>query len=558
MIRMKKLWILLSFSLLSCTAVSAANDKTNDKAALKAARALIGRVTPGYEQQYVLERIPADPATGEDVFEIDSDKKGKVVLRGNNPVALASAFHWYLKYTCGAQLSWFGDQLNLPERLPRPARKERRTIAGREYLEAVGRRISTLIDDFDPTGIVAMQAWSIREPIVRQFPKERLVVLDLNGSTYPGKENFWGYPFVADNLHNFGGRINLHGDLPLVASNQYRTARLRAANAVGSGLFMESIVQNPVYYALAFEMPMHRDSIDAAEWLDAYTTRAYGAESEAAKRAWRILSAGPYGPGTNGVESSSIIAARPDIDVKKSGPNAGFRIPYDPKSLYEAERLLLQDSAQLGGSSLYRFDVMDLQRQIMSNLGQEIHRTAAAVYKTGDKAAFKKHSERFLELLLDVDTLLASRTEWNFDRWISDARGWGTTAEEQELLERDATALVTYWGFTPGYTCQQFDYSWREWAGLIRRYYYGRWQQFYEMLEASLEAGVPYSEAGTKMSHGREAFRGNAFYDKLADWEIAFVATPKTDIDPTPRGDEIELARRMFDKYTHLAKEYYR
>ena len=42
MIRMKKLWILLSFSLLSCTAVSAANDKTNDKAALKAARALIG------------------------------------------------------------------------------------------------------------------------------------------------------------------------------------------------------------------------------------------------------------------------------------------------------------------------------------------------------------------------------------------------------------------------------------------------------------------------------------------------------------------------------------
>ncbi len=240
MIRMKKLWILLSFSLLSCTAVSAANDKTNDKAALKAARALIGRVTPGYERQYVLERIPADPATGEDVFEIDSDKKGKVVLRGNNPVALASAFHWYLKYTCGAQLSWFGDQLNLPERLPRPARKERRTIARREYLEAVGRRISTLIDDFDPTGIVAMQAWSIREPIVRQFPKERLVVLDLNGSTYPGKENFWGYPFVAGNLHNFGGRINLHGDLPLVASNQYRTARLRAANAVGSGWRGES------------------------------------------------------------------------------------------------------------------------------------------------------------------------------------------------------------------------------------------------------------------------------------------------------------------------------
>lgn len=753
MIRMKKLFVLWACCLLGCSVVSAANapasSRTNDKATLRAARALIGRVTPGYEKQYVLETLSADPASGEDVFEIDS-RNGKVVLRGNNPVALASAFHWYLKYTCGAQLSWFGDRLNLPKRLPLPAAKERRVINGRyrayfnyctlsytapwwdwerwqreidfmamnginlplqpigleavwyetllrmgftdleartflvgpahqawqwmpnierfggplpkswieshtklarqifarelelgmqpiqqgftgyvpkqlaekyptariaqqpewygfegvsqldpldplfdrmgrlfmrmqdslfgshgiyaadpfhesappvagdAYLQAVGRKISGLINDFDPQGIVAMQAWSIREPIVRQFPKERLVVLDLNGSTYPGKENFWGYPFVAGNLHNFGGRINMHGDLPLLASNQYRTARRRAANAVGSGLFMESIVQNPVYYAMAFEMPMHRDSIDTAEWLDAYTLRAYGAESEAAKRAWRILLAGPYGPRTNGVESSSIIAARPAIDVKKSGPNAGFRIPYDPLSLYAAQGLLLQDSARLRGSSLYRFDVVDLQRQIMSNLGQEIHRAAAAAYRAGDRAAFQVHSGRFLDLLLDVDTLLASRTEWNFDRWVSDARSWGTTPEEKELLERDATALVTYWGFTPGYTCQQFDYSWREWAGLIRRYYYGRWKQFYEMLDASLTSGTPYSEADARMSHGREAFRGNAFYDRLADWEIAFVATPKTDIDPTPRGDEVELARRMFDKYIQLAKEYYR
>lgn len=745
----KKIFTLLSFFLIGLAARAAQLPAISDKAAVKAARGLIGRVTPGYEKQYVLEIIPADPQSGEDVFEVDA-RKGKVVLRGNNPVALASAFHWYLKYTCRAQLSWFGDQLNLPERLPLPAAKERRTIGGKyrayfnyctlsytapwwdwerwqreidfmamnginmplqpigldavwyetllrmgftdleartflvgpghqawqwmtnieqfggplpkswidshvelgrrifarqlelgmkpiqqsftgyvpklmaekypeakiaqqpewygfegvsqldpldplfdrmghtfmqvqdsifgsygiysadpfhesappvntpEYLSAVGKKISKLIDDFDPRGIVAMQAWSIREPIATQFPKDRLVVLDLNGSTYPNKKNFWGYPFVAGNLHNFGGRINMHGDLALLASNQYATARKKAPNAVGSGLFMESIVQNPVYYAMAFEMPMHRDTIRPSEWLDAYTVRAYGAESDAAQQAWAILLKGPYGPGTNGVESSSIIAARPAIDVKKSGPNAGFNIPYDPKSLYEAERLLLQDAEKLETSEIYRFDVVDVQRQIMSNLGQEIHKAAAAAYKAGDMAGFKKHSGRFLELLLDVDALLATRTEWNFDRWVSDARSWGATTEEKDLLERDATALVTYWGFTPGYMCQQFDYSWREWAGLIRRYYYNRWKMFYDMLAEALASGKPYSEAGAKMSNGREAFRGNEFYDRLADWEIDFVATPKTDIDPAPNGDEIETARKMFDKYSELAKEYYR
>lgn len=746
---LKKIFTWFTLCLAGMAAQAAKAPAMNDKAVVKAARELIARVTPGYEKQYVLEVIPTDAQSGEDVFEVDA-RKGKVVLRGNNPVALASAFHWYLKYTCKAQLSWFGDQLNLPERLPLPAAKERRTIGGKyrayfnyctlsytapwwdwerwqreidfmamnginmplqpigldavwyetllrmgftdleartflvgpghqawqwmtnieqfggplpkswidshvelgrrifarqlelgmkpiqqsftgyvpklmaekypeaeiaqqpewygfegvsqldpldplfdrmghtfmqvqdsifgsygiysadpfhesappvntpEYLSAVGKKISKLIDDFDPRGIVAMQAWSIREPIATQFPKDRLVVLDLNGSTYPNKKNFWGYPFVAGNLHNFGGRINMHGDLALLASNQYATARKKAPNAVGSGLFMESIVQNPVYYAMAFEMPMHRDTIRPSEWLDAYTVRAYGAESDAAQQAWAILLKGPYGPGTNGVESSSIIAARPAIDVKKSGPNAGFNIPYDPKSLYEAERLLLQDAEKLETSEIYRFDVVDVQRQIMSNLGQEIHKAAAAAYKAGDMAGFKKHSGRFLELLLDVDALLATRTEWNFDRWVSDARSWGATTEEKDLLERDATALVTYWGFTPGYMCQQFDYSWREWAGLIRRYYYNRWKMFYDMLAESLASGKPYSETGAKMSNGREAFRGNEFYDRLADWEIDFVATPKTDIDPAPNGDEIETARKMFGKYSELAKEYYR
>lgn len=435
-------------------------------------------------------------------------------------------------------------------------------VKGDEYLAAVGRTIQDLIAECDPNGVVAMQAWSIRKPIVTSFAKNKLIILDLNGATFAGHENFWGYPFIAGNLHNFGGRINLHGDMALVASNQYVKAREKAPNIVGSGLFMESILQNQSYYAMAFEMPTHATGFDPAEWLDAYTTRAYGAESASARQAWRLLLEGPYKPGTNNVEKSSVIAARPAIDVKKSGPNDGFHIPYDPQILIRAEGLLLADSALLRNSPIYRFDVIDIQRQMMSNLGQAIHRRAAEAYKSGDREAFKLHSGRFLEMLLDVDRMLASRSEWNFDQWVSDARRWGTTQQEKDLLERDATALITYWGFTPGYECKQFDYSWREWAGLIKRYYHARWKMLYDMLDESLVAtlttgAAPYSESDAKINHGREAFRGNDFYDKLADWEIAFVATPKTDIDPTPKGDEVALAAEMFAKYSVLANEYY-
>ena len=97
------------------------------------------------------------------------------------------------------------------------------------------------------------------------------------------------------------------------------------------------------------------------------------------------------------------------------GPNAGFNIPYDPQSLIEAEVCLLKDAEQLKGSGPYRFDIVDVQRQIMSNLGQEIHKKAAEAFKKKDKEAFALHSGRFLELLKDVDILLRTCTEFNFD-----------------------------------------------------------------------------------------------------------------------------------------------
>lgn len=99
--------------------------------------------------------------------------------------------------------------------------------------------------------------------------------------------------------------------------------------------------------------------------------------SPATQKAWMLLLEGPYRQGTNGTEKSSIVAARPALDVKKSGPNAGLEIPYDPALIIRAQSLLLEDADKLSASRPYRFDLVDVQRQMMTNLGQLIHRKAA-------------------------------------------------------------------------------------------------------------------------------------------------------------------------------------
>ena len=461
---MKRILLLICCTILSFACVMA-KDKPGKKDSRKAIYELIERITPGYSKQFTLRLIPAE--NGQDVYEI-AGKKGKIELAGNNSVALATAYNQYLKYTCKAHLSWFGDQLNLPAVLPAPIQKVRNQIQGKhrvymnyctvsysapwwdwkrwereldymamnsinmplsvvgleavwyntllkygftdqeartfltgpghfawqwmqniqsyggplpkawidshiglgkqimerelelgmqpiqqgfsgyvpremkdkfpnakiklqgswcgfkgaaqldptdslfqafgrdfleeqkklygahglyaadpfhesappvntpEYLSAVGQAIHHLFKGFDSQAVWAMQAWSLREPIVKAVPKSDLLILDLNGGRSAQANPCWGYSVVAGNLHNFGGRINLHGDLPLIASNQYAAARKRSPNVCGSGLFMESIIQNPVYYDLAFEMPVHADSISIENWLCNYAERRYG------------------------------------------------------------------------------------------------------------------------------------------------------------------------------------------------------------------------------------------------------------------------------------------
>lgn len=107
----------------------------------------------------------------------------------------------------------------------------------------------------------------------------------------------------------------------------------------------------------------------------------------------------------------------------------------------QAEGLLLKDAARLEDSDPYRFDIVDIQRQLMSNLGQAIHKQAAEAFRKKDKEAFALHSNRFLEMLRDVDELLRTRPEFNFDKWLTQARSWGIIAKKKIYLKKTQPRL---------------------------------------------------------------------------------------------------------------------
>jgi alpha-N-acetylglucosaminidase len=87
---------------------------------VQASTALIGRILPYFASEFVVENLPSKENA--DVFEIEN-RGNKIVLRGRNGVAVASALYYYLTHFCHCQVTWNGSNLNLPKPLPRVSQK---------------------------------------------------------------------------------------------------------------------------------------------------------------------------------------------------------------------------------------------------------------------------------------------------------------------------------------------------------------------------------------------------------------------------------------------------
>ena len=163
------------------------------------------------------------------------------------------------------------------------------SVKGKAYLSKVGRVIDELYRSFRPDSIWVMQSWSLRKAIVKAVPKERLLILDLNSARAKGTKGFWGYPYVAGELHNFGGKNSLHGDLEAAASFSYRKQQKKHPNLTGAGLFMEGINQNPLFYDLQFTMLTQAEGVNLQQWLADYAVRRYGSDEACLREALRLL-----------------------------------------------------------------------------------------------------------------------------------------------------------------------------------------------------------------------------------------------------------------------------
>lgn len=260
-----------------------------------------------------------------------------------------------------------------------------------------------------PDAVWVLQGWQVnpRDELLSGLDKKRSLVLDLANDRYPQwkKRNAWsGHPWVYSIVSNFGENTGLFGRLDLIAKDLPAVmADPKKGELTGIGIMLEGINNNPVVYdhLLSFgwdaKAPANLD-----EWIKNYAHYRYGRKVASIESAWDILRKTVYNapPGRdNGNES--VFCARPTMKFKSAATWGSGERYYEPRQLVKALGLMLQARHALKKVDTYRYDVTDITRQVISDLGRDVHVSMIEAYEKKDAKRFEEESSRFLELMKD-------------------------------------------------------------------------------------------------------------------------------------------------------------
>jgi alpha-N-acetylglucosaminidase len=403
-----------------------------------------------------------------------------------------------------------------------------------KYLATISRAIYEGMAKSDPKAVWVLQGWTFmnqahfwNQDRIRAFldavPNDHMLVLDLFCESTPvwnSTQGFYGKPWIWSFVYNFGDTTVLGGSGPLDHLGDVATIRKNplGQNLRGVGMMMEGYGHNPLVYDLMYEMAW-RDSIDLAAWVREYPRFRYGRASVGAEAAWQLLRTGIY---NHGIGGPTLLTAFPAVGRQGTS--------YPEPVLMKAWQLLLQDREDLGGSETYRHDLVNIARQALSNHAERLFARSMTAYRAKDAAAYRKASQEFLQLIHDVDDLLASNAEFLTGTWIADAARWGQTDAERARLEWNARRVLTLWGKTTALR----DYAWKEWSGLLTGFYAKRWEIFFRRQQESLDAGKPFDPAACDAE----------VYAFENDW-----CNAKERYPTEARGDSVALAKRLYEKY---------
>lgn len=345
-----------------------------------------------------------------------------------------------------------------------------------------------------------LQGWggNPKKELMEGLDPAHTLVIDLfgeSGQKWKSTDEFYGTPWIWATVNHFGGKTDLGGQLPVIIKGPHEAMKESKGGLMqGIGILPEGIMANPVVYDWALKTAWDDNgAISTDKYIRDYIMYRYGTWNDDAYKAWQLLLQSVYGEFAIKGEGTfeSIFCARPGMDVTSVSTWGPKRFQYDPLKLVVALGTFRKAAAQYSGSPAYKYDLVDLARQVLANHVRTVYNNSIKAFREKRTEDFEAARREFLSLLSLQDRLLGTEETFLLGRWLEKARqNGGVTPEEKNLAEKNARIQISYWGPADPAT-PLHDYANKEWNGFISDYYLPRWEAFYADLRNQLSGAAP-------------------------------------------------------------------
>lgn len=373
--------------------------------------------------------------------------------------------------------------------------------AGTVPVGEASQKVQAALGAAHPKALWMLLGWQTNPPaeLLDHVDRRRLLIVDIEQGRTPDndrRKRFQGAAYLFGGLWDFGGRTTMGANLydyavrlPMLAGT--------ASKPAGIAVFPEGMDTNPFVFDLFTEMAWHADPVDLPAWTTQYATRRYGRDDAHAQKAWQILLDTVYRNRADGVTDhgerdaaqESLFNAQPDLKAVRVSTWAPDSIRYDPALLETALVAMLEVSPSVRAAETYRYDLVDVARQVLANRSRLLLPQLAAAYRAGNERSFGALSNQWLEMMTWQNDLLSTNRFFLLGPWLEQVPQWASSDEERGRLEYDARSLLTSWGDRTASEAGLHDYGNKDWAGLTSDLYRKRWALYFGNLANALKTG---------------------------------------------------------------------
>jgi alpha-N-acetylglucosaminidase len=405
------------------------------------------------------------------------------------------------------------------------------------YLRNMSKKVFSAIDKADPKGKWILQTWPFRgteywssdrtKAYFDGVPDDRMIALELQGEfggTGWFRNNGWyGKPWIWSVLQNFGDAVNMYGGLTQITENYEKVlSSPEKGNLSGIGLIMEGLDYNPVIYEFMTDMIWENGVPNLEKWKIKYLKSRYGTINKAILKSWEYLFNYYYTKG--GIFEKNPINSRPKLVEKDLWPS---------QQAVLGAMMLIGTSGELKYCDAYQFDIVNLFRQVFGQYSGHLLYEITTSYKEKNIKKFDESVTNFITLSVKIEQLLATRKEFLLGKWIGDSRDRATNAQEKQLYEWNAKAIITTWG---GH--QLYGYALKDWAGMYSSYFLPKWEKFFASMRSEILGG-------DKLDYDR-------FIKDIKVWEENWDTLREEKINTMPSGNSITIANELWSRYGEI------